>query len=185
MMTTKVWNYFALLFAIAATALLCIATARADDIRSAVSAGQKAPAFQTQTVNGKTVNFPGDYKGKVVLLDFWATWCGPCRRELPNVVATYQQYHAKGFEILSVSLDRRQQGPALLKFVHDHNMTWPQIYDGQYWKAAVAVQYGVQAIPCPVLVDGDTGVIIAQGVGAIGQRLPQLVSTSLAAKARK
>ena len=80
---------------------------------------------------------------------------------------------------------RRGKSPPILKSMHDHNMTWLQIYDGQYWKAAVAVRYGVRAIPCPVLVDGDTGVIIAQGAGAIGERLPQLVSTSLAAKARK
>ena len=176
---------FLRLSAVVIAACLCAVCAKADDSRSAVSAGQKAPAFQARTLDGKTVNFPGDYKGKVVLLDFWATWCGPCRRELPNVAATYQQYHAKGFEILSVSLDQARQGPAVAKFVHDNNMTWPQIYDGRYWKAAVAVQYGVHAIPCPVLVDGDSGVVIAEGVGAIGHRLPKLVETTLAGKARK
>ncbi|HXR05645.1 MAG TPA: TlpA disulfide reductase family protein [Verrucomicrobiae bacterium] len=185
MTTTKIWNYLGFLFLATLVGGLSPLSARAGDNRSAVSAGQKAPAFQARTLDGKTVNFPGDYKGKVVLLDFWATWCGPCRHELPNVVATYQKYHDQGFEILSVSLDQARQGPALLKFVHDNNMTWPQIYDGGYWKAAVAVQYGVRAIPCPVLVDGDTGVVMAQGVGAVGQRLPRLVATAVANKARK
>lgn len=185
MKSTRFGNRFLRLLTVVIATLLCPVSTKADDSRSTVSAGQKAPAFQARTVDGKTINFPGDYKGKVVLLDFWATWCGPCRRELPNVAATYQQYHAKGFEILSVSLDQARQGPALLKFVHDNNMTWPQIYDGRYWQAAVAVQYGVHAIPCPVLVDGDTGVVIAEGAGAVGHKLPKLVATALAAKTGK
>ncbi|MGD0744759.1 MAG: TlpA disulfide reductase family protein [Verrucomicrobiota bacterium] len=156
-----------------------------DAARSAVSAGQKAPAFQARTLDGKTVNFPDDYKGKVVLLDFWATWCPPCRAELPKVVAAYNKYHDKGFEIVSVSLDQPRQGPALLQFVKDNNMTWPQIYDGRYWKAAIAVQYGVHAIPCPVLVDGDTGKIIASDTGALGQSLESALGTALAGKAKK
>ena len=86
---------------------------------------------------------------------------------------------------MSVSLDQPRQGPALLKFVRDNNMTWPQIYAGRYWKAAVAVQYGIQAIFWPMLVDGDTGVVIAQGAGAVGQRLPKLVGTAMAAKVGK
>ncbi len=153
--------------------------------RSAVSTGEKAFAFQAKTVDGKTINFPDDYKGKVVLLDFWATWCPPCRRELPNVVAAYTQYHDKGFEIVSVSLDEPRQGPALLKFIKDNNMTWPQIYDGHFWKAAIAVQYGVHAIPCPVVVDGDSGKIIATGVEALGHKLSLVLDTALKAKPQK
>ncbi len=153
--------------------------------RSAVSVGQKALPFQAKTVDGKPINFPEDYKGKVVLLDFWATWCPPCRAELPKVVEAYNQYHDKGFEIVSVSLDRPRQGPALLQFVKENNMTWPQIYDGQYWKAAIAVKYGVHAIPCPVLVDGDTGTIIATDTGALGHRLTKALDTALAAKGKK
>lgn len=153
--------------------------------RSAVSAGQKAFSFHAKAVDGKTINFPEDYKGKVVLLDFWATWCGPCKAELPKVVAAYNKYHEQGFEIVSVSLDRPQHGPALMQFTKDNNMAWPQIYDGRYWKAEIAVQYGVHAIPCPVLVDGDTGTIIATDRDALGQRLTKALDSALAAKNKK
>jgi len=87
--------------------------------------------------------------------------------------------------VLGVSLDRPKQGPALLQFAKDNSMTWPQIYDGQYWKAAVAVQYGVHAIPCPVLVDGDTGTIIAADTGALGHKLTKALQSALEAKAKK
>jgi len=153
--------------------------------RCAILAGQKAPAFQARTVDGKVINFPEDYKGRIVMLDFWATWCGPCRAELPNVAAAYQKYHPNGFDIVSVSLDQPRQGPALLQFIKEHGMIWPQIYDGGYWQAAVAVKYGVQAIPCPVLVDGDTGTVLAAGADAIGHRLSRLLDRSLAAKGKK
>ena len=153
--------------------------------RSAVAAGQKAPAFHATDIDGKTINFPGDYKGKVVLLDFWATWCPPCRAALPGVVATYRQYHDKGFDVVGVSLDQPDSEPALRQFLKDHNMAWPQIYDGKYWQAAIAAQYGVHAIPCPLLVDGDTGKIIATEDSLLGENLPKTVAAALAANVKK
>ncbi len=175
------------LSAFVATVFVCLAVAASDAHapRSAIAAGQKAPAFYAKTLDGKTINFPGDYKGKVVLLDFWATYCKPCRAELPKVVAAYNQYHDKGFEVLSVSLDLAKKGPAVLQVVKDDNMTWPQIYDGQAGKTPVAALYGVHAIPCPVLVDGDTGMIIATDTGALGTRLTKALESALAAKAKK
>jgi thiol-disulfide isomerase/thioredoxin len=181
-------NHGFLLIALALGVALCFAVAAPGDPyanRSAISSGQKALAFHAKTVDGKPVNFPYDYKGKVVLLDFWATWCPPCRAELPRLAAAYNQYHDKGFEVLGVSLDQPMKGPALLQFIKDNNIAWPQIYDGRYWEAAVAVQYGVHAIPCPVLVDGDTGMILATDTDALGHELARAVESALAAKAKK
>ncbi len=179
-------NRFVVLSALTAAVLIGFSARGSDPSapRSAVAVGQKAPAFHARTVDGKTVNFPDDYKGKVVLLDFWATWCPPCRKELPNVVAAYNQYHDKGFEVLSVSLDRPQQGPMLLEFIKNNNMTWPQIYDGHGSKGTVPMEYGIHAIPCPVLVNGDTGTIIATDRDALGQRLTRALDTAVMTKAK-
>jgi thiol-disulfide isomerase/thioredoxin len=153
--------------------------------RCAVGKGQKAPAFKVRSLDGKVINFPADYKGKVVMVDFWATWCEPCKEELPNVTAVYEKNHPNGFEVISVSLDGPGDGPMLLQFVHDHGMTWPQVYDGGAWKASIAVEYGVHSIPCPVVVDGDTGKVLAVGVGALGDRLTKVVETALDEKGKK
>jgi thiol-disulfide isomerase/thioredoxin len=192
MKAATMMSHLTLWFTAAAIIVFGIIITKAEDNqtaatkpRCAVTAGEKAPAFQARTVDGKTINFPDDYKGKVVLLDFWATWCGPCRRELPNVTAAYQKYHTNGFEIVSVSMDAPRQGPALLQFFKEHGMTWPQIYDGTSGKTLAAVKYGVQGIPCPVLVDGDTGIVLAVGADAIGHRLTRVLEPALAAKNKK
>jgi thiol-disulfide isomerase/thioredoxin len=144
--------------------------------------GKPAIVFSRQTLTGKTVSFPGEYKGKVVMLDFWATWCGPCRAELPGLVKTYEKYHEKGFDILGISLDQDKQQEKVESFLKANNMSWPQVYDGKYWKADVAVMYSIDSIPHAYLVDGDTGKVLADGNSLRGEALDGTISKALAGK---
>lgn len=150
--------------------------AAAKEIQSSLVEGAQFPDFNEKDVTGKPLSI-ADYKGKVVMIDFWATWCPPCRGEVPNVVATYQKYHDKGFEIIGVSLDQDQQ--KLLDFTKQNNMTWRQYFDGQGWGNALAVKYGIQSIPMTFLLDGNGKII---GKDLRGQDLTDAVANAVGSK---
>jgi len=142
--------------------------------------GQKITAFEAKTTDDRTVMFPGDYKGKVVMIDFWATWCGPCMEEVPNLVKVYNAYHDQGFEILGISLDNEKSMPRLKPVTKEKGMTWAQVADGKYWDAEIAQLYVIQSIPAALLVDGDTGEIIADSRTLRGAKLEETIKSALA-----
>jgi peroxiredoxin len=148
----------------------------ADKVRSGLTEGAKFPDFSEKDLDGKPLSVSG-YKGKVVLVDFWATWCPPCRAELPNVIKTYETHHKDGFEIIGISLDQDKQ--KLTSFLKDKNMTWAQYFDGRGWQNKLAQKYGVQSIPATYLLDRQ-GIIIGKDLR--GEELEQAVSKALAKK---
>ena len=142
----------------------------------AYAIGATFPDFAEKDMNGQPLSI-ANYKGKVVLLDFWATWCGPCLAELPNVVEAYKKYHDRGFEIIGISLDRANAREKLVEFTKNREMPWAQYYDGQYWDNKLSTRYGIHSIPATFLLDGEGRVIARNLRGAalaaeLEKRLP-------------
>jgi peroxiredoxin len=138
--------------------------------------GMKFPDFAEEDLAGNPLSL-ANYKGKVVLLDFWATWCGPCVHELPNVIKTYKMHHKQGLEIIGISLDQDRE--KLTSFLRKKHMPWPQYFDGLAWQNKLAVKYGVMSIPATYLLDGE-GTLIGKDLR--GEELDQAVAKALARK---
>ena len=136
--------------------------------------GAKAIDFSFISTDEKKISLK-DLRGKVVLLDFWASWCGPCVRELPNVKEVYRRFHDRGFEIIGINLDLDKE--QFEDFIQEYGITWPQYFDGLGWDNKIAKLYRVTAIPATYLLD-DQGIIRAKNVR--GEKLAQEVEKLIA-----
>lgn len=123
---------------------------------AALQPGKPAPDFKLPTPEGDSISL-SDYRGKYVLVDFWASWCGPCRQENPNIVKMYNRFKDKNFEILGVSLDKERAG--WVKAIADDQLTWKQVSDLKFWDSMVTGLYAIQSIPATLLVDPDGNIV--------------------------
>jgi len=141
----------------------------------ATAVGKKYIDFTMNDLTGNPAKLSDFVKqNKLTLVDFWASWCGPCRQEMPNVKAAYEKYKAKGFGIVGVSLDRDEA--SWKKGLEDLGMTWPQLSDLKYWECEAAALYGVRAIPATVLI-GQDGTIVARNLRGdkLAEKLEELL----------
>ena len=145
------------------------------DIYKTVAIGQLAPDITQSDTTGKSISL-SSLRGNYVLVDFWASWCGPCRRENPNIVKAYQAYNAKGFEIFGVSYDNEKGTAKWKKAIVDDGLTWKQVSDLQGWKNTTSEQYYIKAIPSNLLLDKE-GRIIAKNL--FGKQLTDKLSALL------
>jgi peroxiredoxin len=146
-------------------------------VMKTVAIGQKAPDFTLNDADDKPVMLSSKFGPKLLLIDFWASWCGPCRMENPNVVKVYNEFHKKGFDIFGVSLDHEKSD--WTKAIKDDKLTWTHVSDLKWWNSAAAKLYAVNSIPANFLLD-ETGKIIGKNLR--GEELYKKVSETLGAK---
>ncbi|MEK6495421.1 TlpA disulfide reductase family protein [Myroides odoratimimus] len=141
-----------------------------------LSVGEKLPEFKALTPEGKELTLSAFLQGKkLVLVDVWAAWCGPCRQENPNVVKAYEAYHAKGFDIIGYSIDK--EDAAWKKAIATDKLTWTQVSNLKFWEDPIIADYGIEGIPANYLVDGN-GTILAMNLR--GEQLSKTVEELLA-----
>jgi len=140
-----------------------------------VRTGVTAPLFEAPDTIGNNIRLK-DFRGKYVLLDFWASWCGPCREENPNVVKAYMQFRDKGFTIIGISLDEPGKRDAWIRAIHADGLVWQHVSDLQYWNNAVAKLYSIRSIPQNFLLDPQGKIVAANLRGeALTQTLQALL----------
>lgn len=130
-------------------------------VMKSVAVGKKAPDFTMNDVDGNPVALSSRIGSKLLLVDFWAAWCSPCRQENPNVVKVYKEFNKKGFDVFGVSLDQKKED--WVKAIDSDNLTWTHVSDLQYWNNAAAKLYAVNSIPANFLLD-ENGVIIGRNL---------------------
>jgi peroxiredoxin len=144
------------------------------DILESVAVGKPAVDFALNDTTGNPISI-SSFKGKYLLIDFWASWCTPCRVENPNVVKLYNDYKDKGFEIIGVSFDEKREN--WINAIHKDNLTWPHVSDLKGWSSAAGKLYGINSIPATVLIDPE-GTIVAKNLrgDALRQKLEELIA---------
>jgi peroxiredoxin len=154
----------------------------AEQLRGDIETAKKTGigVFAMEFTQNDTLDRPvtlSAFRGRYLLVDFWASWCGPCRAENPNVVKAFRKYKDRNFHILGVSLDRPGQKEKWMKAIHDDQLEWTHVSDLKFWDNAVAKQYGIKAIPQNILLD-PTGRIIAKNLR--GEELDQKLAEAMA-----
>jgi thiol-disulfide isomerase/thioredoxin len=141
-----------------------------------VAMGKPFPEVAGTAIDGRAVSLQG-LKGKVVLIDFWATWCGPCMHAMPELIEDYKGLHDQGFEIIGVSLDEDQA--KLTQLVKDQGIPWPQLFDGKGWDSVIATRFHIQSIPASFLIGRDGNLV---AVDATSDLLVDAIKKAEAAK---
>jgi thiol-disulfide isomerase/thioredoxin len=155
-------------------AIICLSIAVVPIVRSQRLGLKIKPVDLAFTAtNGSQVDL-ANLRGKVVLIDFWATWCGPCMQEAPNVVAVYNQLHDKGFEVVGVSLDMDRD--RLDTVTRERGMVWPQYFDGRGWDNAIAAKYGIHSIPTMWLLDKNGKLADTDGRDGLEGKVAKLLA---------